>query len=106
MPDVDAVNSGYARVLLEQYLENPEAVPSEWRALFESGDGDLIESLPGLARLLENLRETNGHTEPAPVPAVAARVRRSASAGRLRPNRHWCFRRRHSRPARSYRPAR
>src|SRR5205814_1959171 len=71
MPDVDAVNSGYARVLLEQYLENPEAVPSEWRTLFESGDGDLIESLPGLARLLENLRETNGHTEPAPAPAVA-----------------------------------
>src|SRR6266487_3453446 len=71
MPDVDAVNSGYARGLLEQYLENPEAVPSEWRALFESGDGDLIESLPGLARLLENLRETNGHTEPAAAPAVA-----------------------------------
>jgi len=71
MPEVDAVNSGYARVLLEQYLENPEAVPSEWRELFESGDGDLIESLPGLARLLENLRETNGHTEPAPAPAVA-----------------------------------
>ena len=44
MPDVDAVNSGYARVLLEEYLENPEAVPSEWRALFESGDGDLIEA--------------------------------------------------------------
>src|SRR5437588_174748 len=73
MPDVDAVNSGYARVLLEQYLENPEAVPSEWRALFESGDGDLIQSLPGLARLLENLRETNGHAEPAPVPAPAAK---------------------------------
>ena len=72
MPDVDAVNSGYARVLLEQYLENPEAVPSEWRALFESGDGDLIESLPGLARLLENRRGTNGHAEPAPEPAPAA----------------------------------
>src|SRR5438094_2367979 len=74
MPDVDAVNSGYARVLLEQYLENPEAVPPEWRALFESGDGDLIESLPGLARLLENLRETNGHAEPAPEPAPAPAV--------------------------------
>src|SRR6266513_2492114 len=71
MADVDAVNSGYARVLLEEYLENPEAVPSEWRALFESGDGDLIEALPGLARLLENLRETNGHTEPTPAPAPA-----------------------------------
>src|SRR3954466_4532738 len=71
MRDVDAVNSGYARVLLEEYLENPEAVPSEWRALFESGDGDLIEALPGLARLLENLKETHGHTAPvvtAPAP--------------------------------------
>jgi 2-oxoglutarate dehydrogenase E1 component len=85
MPDVDAVNSGYARALLEEYLENPEAVPSEWRALFESGDGDLIEALPGLARLLETLRDTNGHTEavqaapppppaPAPVPAEPAAV--------------------------------
>jgi 2-oxoglutarate dehydrogenase E1 component len=75
MPDVDAVNSGYARALLEEYLENPEAVPSEWRALFESGDGDLIEALPGLARLLENLRETNGHAEavqaPSPAPTLA-----------------------------------
>jgi len=75
MPDVDAVNSGYARALLEEYLENPEAVPSEWRTLFESGDGDLIEALPGLARLLENLRETNGHAEaaqaPPPAPAPA-----------------------------------
>src|SRR3954463_12726745 len=71
MPDVDAVNSGYARVLLEEYLENPEAVPSEWRALFESGDGDQIDELPGRARLLENLKETNGHTAPvvtAPAP--------------------------------------
>src|SRR6476620_11911797 len=70
MPDVDAVNSGYARVLLEEYLENPEAVPSEWRALFASGDGDLLEALPGLARLLENLRETNGHAAPTPVAAA------------------------------------
>src|SRR5205814_9316469 len=72
MPDVDAVNAGYARSLLEQYLENPEAVPSEWRALFESGDGDLIEALPGLARLLENLRETNGHAEAVPAPPPPA----------------------------------
>jgi 2-oxoglutarate dehydrogenase E1 component len=73
MPDVDAVNSGYARALLEEYLENPEAVPSEWRALFESGDGDLIEALPGLARLLETMRtDGNGHaTAPAP-PATPA----------------------------------
>ena len=38
MHDVDGVNAGYARLLLDEYLENPEAVPAEWRALFESGD--------------------------------------------------------------------
>src|SRR5437763_12861092 len=74
MRDVDFVNSGYARALLEEYLENPEAVPSEWRALFESGDGELLESLPGLARLLEQLRtDANGQTTaPAPAPPTAA----------------------------------
>ena len=34
MRNVDALNSGYASQLLEEYLENPESVPSEWRALF------------------------------------------------------------------------
>ena len=35
-PDVDGLNSGYAALLLEQYLDNPSAVPEEWRDLFES----------------------------------------------------------------------
>ena len=35
MHDVDGVNAGYARLLLDEYLDNPEAVPAEWRALFE-----------------------------------------------------------------------
>ena len=75
MRDVDFVNSGYARALLEEYLENPEAVPPEWRSLFESGDGELLESLPGLARLLEQLRaDGNGHAAAA-APARAARAR-------------------------------
>ncbi len=76
--DVDGLNAGYARALLDDYLENPEAVPSEWRALFESGDSALVASHPGIARLLEKLPASggNGHTEappesPAPVPAVA-----------------------------------
>jgi 2-oxoglutarate dehydrogenase E1 component len=81
MPDVDAVNSGYARALLEEYLENPEAVPSEWRSLFESGDGDLIEALPGLARLLETLRETNGHAEPVQAPPPPPPAPAPAPAG-------------------------
>ncbi len=74
MHDVDGLNAGYASLLLEQYLENPEAVPSEWRALFESGDSELVASLPGLARLVETLREDgNGQVPAAPVaPAPAA----------------------------------
>ena len=38
MHDVDGVNAGYARLLLEEYLDNPESVSAEWRALFENGD--------------------------------------------------------------------
>ncbi len=53
--DVDGLNDGYARALLDEYLENPEAVPSEWRALFESGDSGLVATHPGIARLLETL---------------------------------------------------
>ena len=58
--DVDGPNAGYARLLLEDYLENPDAVPPEWRELFESGDSDLVASHPGLLRLLEKLERDNG----------------------------------------------
>lgn len=71
--DVDALNSGYASEILERYLENPESVPSEWRALFEGGSLDLT-ALPGLARLVERLAPAgNGNGQPAtaaPPPAV------------------------------------
>ena len=60
MHDVDGLNSGYARLLLDEYLENPDAVSAEWRALFESGESDLIATLPGLTRLLETARNGNG----------------------------------------------
>jgi 2-oxoglutarate dehydrogenase E1 component len=72
--DVDGLNAGYARALLDEYLENPEAVPSEWRALFESGDSDLVATHPGIARLLEQLPQTAGNgangreAAPAPTP--------------------------------------
>jgi 2-oxoglutarate dehydrogenase E1 component len=73
--EVDGLNTGYARALLDEYLEDPEAVPSEWRALFESGDSDLLAQHPGVARLVELLRAAeDGHTAPvveAP-PAVPA----------------------------------
>ena len=72
MTDVDGLNSGFARDLLEEYLENPDAVPSEWRRLFESGHSDVVAAHPGLSRLLE--AAGNGHSvaEPAPAPAPAA----------------------------------
>ena len=74
MHDVDGLNSGYARLLLDDYLENPDAVSAEWRALFESGESDLVAALPGLGRLLETARNgnggANGHAVPAP-PAEA-----------------------------------
>ena len=76
MHDVDGVNAGYARLLLDEYLENPEAVLPEWRALFESGDAEIVTSLPGLARLLETLPRNGGSTR------TAARRRRAPAPRR------------------------
>ncbi len=76
--DVDGLNAGYARALLDEYLENPEAVPSEWRALFESGGSELVATHPGLARLLEALPQgrngESGHEPPAAAPSPTAGV--------------------------------
>ncbi|MDP9231989.1 MAG: thiamine pyrophosphate-dependent enzyme, partial [Actinomycetota bacterium] len=74
MNDVDGLNAGYASALLEQYLENPEAVPREWRTLFESGASELVATHPGLARLVELLQEEdgNGHVATAAVPVPTA----------------------------------
>src|SRR4051812_48188259 len=62
MHDVDGLNTGYARLLLDEYLENPEAVPPEWRVLFESGESDLVLALPGLARLLDRAARRTEHS--------------------------------------------
>jgi 2-oxoglutarate dehydrogenase E1 component len=70
MHDVDGLNAGYARALLDEYLENPEAVPPEWRALFESGDSALVASHPVLARLLERLAGRDGNGAAAVAPAA------------------------------------
>ena len=65
-PDVDGLNSGYAALLLEQYLDNPSAVPEEWRDLFESEPEVLLRRQPGLARLLERAAaDGGGHAAPA-----------------------------------------
>jgi 2-oxoglutarate dehydrogenase E1 component len=67
--EVDGLNAGYAALLLEQYLDNPGAVPSEWRALFETApEEELLALQPGLALLFERL-ERNGGNGNAPVEA-------------------------------------
>jgi 2-oxoglutarate dehydrogenase E1 component len=80
--DVDGLNAGYARALLDEYLENPEAVPSEWRALFESGGSELVATHPGIARLLETLPQNangaNGQPAAAEAPVPPAAVPASA----------------------------
>src|SRR5215510_6836314 len=80
MHDVDGVNAGYARLLLDEYLENPEAVLPEWRALFESGDAEIVRTLPGLARLLETLPRNGGSANGG---AVAAPVEAEPDADLL-----------------------
>jgi 2-oxoglutarate dehydrogenase E1 component len=74
-PDVDGLNTGYAALLLEQYLDNPGAVPAEWRDLFESEPEALLRHQPGLARLIERAAADghgDGHAPPvAPAPASA-----------------------------------
>ena len=83
--DVDGLNVGYAQALLEQYLENPEAVPEEWRSLFESGDPAIVNALPGLARLVENLKENGAPAQaeapPEPAPYAGAGAGHRGSAG-------------------------
>src|SRR3954471_16514419 len=77
VPEIDGLNAGFAETLLEEYLGNPDAVPAEWRALFEESADELVASHPGLSRLLESLENGggNGHAAvaaPAPAPAPAA----------------------------------
>jgi 2-oxoglutarate dehydrogenase E1 component len=70
--EVDGLNAGYAALLLEQYLDNPGAVPSEWRALFETApEEELLALQPGLALLFERL-ERNGGNGRAPVAVAPA----------------------------------
>src|ERR687887_2808014 len=69
MYDVDGLNAGYEQALLEEYLENPAAVPEEWRRLFESGGSTLVAEHPVLRKLLEALEpETNGRAAAPPAP--------------------------------------
>jgi 2-oxoglutarate dehydrogenase E1 component len=82
-PDVDGLNAGYASLLLDEYLENPEAVPAEWRELFERGDAArLLANHPGLQRLLDTRGAGDGNGRAA---AVAERVEPAAPAAEAPP---------------------
>ena len=84
--DVDGLNSGYARLLLEDYLENPDAVPAEWRELFEAATASSSPRTRACCGLLETLERGNGHPAPPPAPApTARRARGASSAERARP---------------------
>src|SRR5207253_886091 len=75
--EVDGLNAGYAALLLEQYLDNPGAVSSEWRALFETApEEELLALQPGLALLFERLERNggDGHAPVAPAPVALAPV--------------------------------
>jgi 2-oxoglutarate dehydrogenase E1 component len=71
-PEIDGLNSGYARLLLEDYLEDPEAVPEEWRRLFESGAPELVAGHPGLQRLLALAGGNGGNGQATAVAAPPA----------------------------------
>jgi len=83
-PEVDGLNTGYAALLLEQYLDNPSAVPEEWRDLFESEPEAFLQQQPGLARLLEAAANGDGHAAPVapppPEPAAAPATRPAPAA--------------------------
>jgi 2-oxoglutarate dehydrogenase E1 component len=74
---ISGLNAGYVGLVLEQYLENPEAVDPAWRELFENADDEVLAALPGLARLVGTRPSDDGNgaalaavavAPPAPVP--------------------------------------
>jgi len=72
--NVDGLNLGYVRDLLDQYLVSPGSVDPAWRAIFEQAADGVVEGHPLVRRLRElypDLIAGNGAvaTRPATVPA-------------------------------------
>jgi 2-oxoglutarate dehydrogenase E1 component len=76
MTEVDGLNAGYATALLHDYLENPEAVPEEWRELLaERVQTELAPATPAAAEPAPPpppAVPAAPPEEPAPAPATAA----------------------------------
>jgi 2-oxoglutarate dehydrogenase E1 component len=67
------LNTGYVGQLLEQYLDNPEAVDPVWRAFFEGADDQVLgAALPGLTRLVGRRSQDGGNGSPAIVEPIEA----------------------------------
>ena len=83
MHDVDGVNAGYARLLLDEYLDNPESVSPEWRALFESADTEVritveIARFPMGSRTAEEVASKIAPPPRAVIEGTARRIMRTA----------------------------
>ena len=73
MTDVDGLNSGFARDLLEEYLENPDAVPASGANSSRAATATSSRPIPASLvcwRLLEDGRGS-GSDSAAPLPAAA-----------------------------------
>ena len=79
------LNAGYVSQLLEQYLDNPEAVDPAWREIFERGDDTVLAALPGLERLIGRLPATDGNGIGAPESDGSASATASAEPASAAP---------------------
>ncbi len=87
-PEASGLNSGYVGQLLEQYIENPEAVDPMWREFFEGADEHVLRALPGLTRLVGSRSRDDGNGAPAPAASLEdsrASVEASAPSAELAP---------------------
>ena len=81
MTEFDGLNAAYATSLLHDYLENPEAVPEEWRELLaEQAASTLAPASPAAALVLEPAPAPPPPAEPAPAatPELLAAVATAA----------------------------
>jgi 2-oxoglutarate dehydrogenase E1 component len=65
------LNAGFVQELFAQYLASPEAVPAEWRALFESSPDAVVGRNPVVQRLREVYPEALGNGDGAAAVAPA-----------------------------------
>ena len=68
----DDLNAGFVQELFAQYLDSPETVDPEWRALFESGTATLVASHPLVRRLRELYPDALDGGNGAPAAPAAA----------------------------------